>query len=212
MITLMKKYNLVLVPSLKKNWIHFDIEVYEDGNDDWAVGYHYSKHYAGCTDYLAFRPDVERDVEEIINENKANLDSLMQRCYSIYFNRKVENLRENIKSIKVRNPIYYCLKSKLVWQDVKNDKLLTDKLIEIKTLDDYHQKEEDTIVAECQRQRLEQFYECGSFVEISRKHIREYKKLDAKILQENLTSKEYQNGCLSIFYGIMCDVKDNCRI
>jgi hypothetical protein len=208
----MKKYNIVLIPNFKKTWVHYDLEIYVEGNDK-SIGHQYSTSTYGEGDYPAFRPDWENDVADSINERNIDLSMLRRRCYSLYLTEKVENLWDNIVSVKVRNPVYYCLNSKIAWQDKKNHDVYSDKFIEVKNINIYDQKQEDTIVAECQIQRLEHYYESGgSFVEVKRKHIRQYKRLDEKLMQENLTSKQYQSGCLSIFYGIINDVKEYSRI
>ena len=146
-------------------------------------------------------------LEEIINQKEIDLNSLIGRCYGLYITEKVENLWENIGSIKVKNPLYYCLKSKLVWQrrDDENP-TYSDKLLELKSLNAYD-KMDNIIVAECQQKRLEDYIEgMGEFAEIKRKHIREYKEIENKLMYEKISSKQWRDDCLSLFVRIMEDI------
>jgi hypothetical protein len=196
----MKKYNLVLIPSLKKNWIHFDIEIFEEGNER-ATAHHYSTSYGGNPDYPAFRPDVEMDIEERINENKINLEYLRGRCYPMD-----DKFWDNINSVKIKNPVYYCLKSKVVWQnDDEENPTYSDKLLQVKTYEKYEQKGNNIVVTECQRDRMEDYLELGEFVEMKREHIKEYEELTNEMVENKITFREYDRKRLSIFTRMMLD-------
>jgi hypothetical protein len=131
------KYDIVLCPDLKKNYVHYDIELHNvGGNKTWRerLGIHYSSSYGGCVDYPFFRPDVDDDIEEMFNK-KIDLEYIVNRCY--YDREERKNLLENINSITIKYPIYYCPKSKLVWQDLvtredAENPTFSDKLIEMK--------------------------------------------------------------------------------
>jgi len=196
----MKKYNLVLNPSLKKNWIHFDIEIFEEGSDR-PTTHHYSTSYGGNPDYPAFRPDVERDIEETINENQINLQYLRGRCFAID-----DNFWGNINSVKIKNPVYYCLKSKVVWQkDDKDNPVYSDKLLQIKTYNKYEHEGSKIVVTECQRDRMNDYIEGGEFVEMKRKHTREYDDVAKEMMEDKITFKDYDRKRLSIFTRMMVD-------
>lgn len=196
----MKKYNIVLNPSLKKNWIHFNIEIFEEGNDS-PTAHHYSTSYGGNPDYPAFRPDVERDIEETINENQINLEYLRGRCFTID-----DNFWGNINSVKIKNPVYYCLKSKVVWQkDDKENPVYSDKLLQIKTYNKYEHEGSEIVVTECQRDRMDDYIEGGEFVEMKRKHTREYDEVTKEMMEDKITFKDYDRKRLSIFTRMMGD-------
>lgn len=196
----MKKYNLVLNPSLKKNWIHFDIDIFEEGNDR-PTAHHYSTSYGGNPDYPAFRPDVERDIEETINENQINLEYLRGRCYPID-----DNFWGNINSVKIKNPVYYCLKSKVVWQkDDKENPVYSDKLLQVKTYNKYEHEGSKIVVTECQRDRMDDYIEGGEFVEMKRKHTREYDEVTKEMMEDKITFKDYDRKRLSLFTRMMGD-------
>jgi hypothetical protein len=195
----MKKYNLILNPSLKKNWIHFNIEIFEEGKDG-ATAHHYSTSYGGNPDYPAFRPDVERDIEERINEYEINMEYLRGRCYPID-----DKFWGNINSVKIKNPVYYCLKSKVVWQndDDEENPTYSDKLLQVKTYEKYEQKGNNIVVTECQRDRMEDYIEGGEFVEIKREHIKEYEELTDKMVEGQMRYREYDKERFSLFLRMM---------
>jgi hypothetical protein len=194
----MKKYNIVLNPSLKKNWIHFDIEIFEEGNDR-PTAHSHSTSYGGNPDYPAFRPDVEGDIEERINEQEINLEYLRGRCYPID-----DKFWENINSVKIKNPVYYCLKSKVVWQnDDEENPTYSDKLLQIKIYDKYEQKGNTIVVTECQRERMEDYLELGEFVEMKREHIKEYNELTDKMVEGQIKYREYDKERFSLFLRMM---------
>ena len=198
------KYDIVLCPSLKKNWIHFDMEIHEAGgkkthND--ALGYHYSTHYAGYVDYPAFRPDVEWDLEELFNE-KIDVAKLLTR-YIYVFKKEVKDLEKNINSITIRNPIHYCLKSKLVWQEVEDDKnpTFSEKLIDIKE----YKRGSDVNIAECQEKEKRDYDEGGS-VEIKRKTIKRLKEQYEDIFKElhfKQKLKDFKEHCYYEMVSLM---------
>lgn len=201
------KYDIVLCPSLKKNWIHFDMEIHEAGgkkthND--ALGNHYSTHYAGYVDYPAFRPDVEWDLEELFNE-KIDVAKLLIR--NIYvFRKEVKDLEKNINSITIRNPIHYCLKSKLVWQEVEDDKnpTFSEKLIDIKE----YKRGSDVNIAECQEKEKRDYDEGGS-VEIKRKTIKRLKEQYEDIFKElhfKQKLKDFKEHC---YYEMVSLIDEN---
>lgn len=192
------KYDIVLCPSLKKNWIHYNMEIHEAGGKktwDDRIGNHYSTHYAGYVDYPAFRPDHEMDLEELFNE-EIDVAKLLTR-YIHVFEREVKDYKNNINSITIRNPIHYCLKSKLVWQEVEDDKnpTFSEKLIDIKE----YKKGSNVNIAECQEKEKRNYDEGGS-VEISRKTIKEMKeRYDNLFVEEektfNTKHKEFKDHC-----------------
>ena len=143
------KYDIVLCPDLKKNYVHYDIELHNvGGNKTWQerLGIHYSSSNGGYIDYPFFRPNVDDDIEEMFNE-KIDLEKIVNRCF--YYQERRKNLLENINSITIRNPINYCLKSKLVWRDdveEDNNSTFSDKLIEIRN----YKKGSNVSVAYCQ--------------------------------------------------------------
>jgi len=173
------------------------MEIHEAGGKktwDDRLGDHYSTHYAGYVDYPAFRPDVEMDLEEQIND-KIDIAKLLIR--TIYAARKeIKNYKENINSITIRNPIHYCLKSKIVWQEVEDDKnpTFSEKLIDIKE----YKKGSNVNIAECQEKGKTNYDEGGS-VEISRKTIKEMKERYDNLFVEEKTfktkHKEFKEHC-----------------
>ena len=201
------KYNILLHPSLKKNWIHYDVEFYVDGKEE-PIGYNYSQHhYVDNADYPAFRVNYENEIEETINNNNIDLKLLKGRCYDVFLSEKVENLWENINSVKVKNPIYYCLKSKLLWQDKKENEKTSDKLIQLKILNKYKHKEDDIVVVESQKDRLNDYMEMGEFYEIKTKHIKEYEKTGNDLMDEKINNRQYKDRHMSILIRMMKDVE-----
>ena len=186
------KYDIVLCPSLKKNWIHFDMEIHEaGGKKTWedTIGDHYSTHYAGYVDYPAFRPDVEMDLEELFNE-KIDISQLL--CRNFYTTKEVKNLSENINSITIRNPIHYCLKSKLVWQEVEDAKnpTFSEKLIDIKQ----YKKGSDVNIAECQED-VKRNYDEGGLVTIKKDTIKKLREEYDNISKDKQKLKDFKDNC-----------------
>jgi hypothetical protein len=203
------KYNILLEPSLKKNWVHYDVKIFE-GEENRFLGYQYSRHHdSGFVDYPAFRVNYENEIEEAINNNNVNLELLKKNrlWYNLYLSEKVENFWENINSIKIKNPIYYCLKSKLIWQDNKEEEKTSDKFIQIKILNKYKHKEEDIVVVECQRDRLSDYMEMGEFYEIKRKHIKEYNEAGNDLMDEKINNRQFKDRYMGILIRIMKDVE-----
>ena len=190
-----KKYDIVLYPDIKKKWVHFNVELHEaGGKKTWRdrLGVHYSSNYAGMVDYPAFRPDVETDLEELFN-SKLDIDSIAKRCF--YGQEAQQDLIKNVESIIVRNPIYYCLKSKLVWQNIedKNDAenpVFSEKLIEFKE----YKKGSSVYVAECQSTSKINYDDGGSIM-ISRYKIERVNEKYKTLLNGEIKNKDFRDYC-----------------
>jgi hypothetical protein len=189
---MIKKYDIVLCPDLKKKWVHFNVEIHEaGGKKTWRnrIGIHYSSVNSGFSDYPAFRPDVEIDLEETFNL-KLNIESIVNRCF--YRQEDRQDLMNNLESISIRNPIYYCLKSKLVWQNKEDSENpeFSENLIEIKE----YKKGSDVYVVECQLDSKLN-YDDGGSIEINRKKIKHIKDIYESLLLGDIKTKDFRDYC-----------------
>jgi len=196
---MIKKYDIILCPNLKKNWVHYDIELHETGGKrTWKdrMGIHRSSNYGGMVDYPAFRPDVEMDLEEIFN-SKLNIESIANRCF--YRQEDRQDLMDNLESISIRNPIYYCLKSKLVWQNKEDSEnpVFSEKLIEFKE----YKKGSDVYVTECQSD-IKINYDDGGSIEISRKIIKRINDNFVRVVNGEIKANKHRD----YVYYQMCNL------
>lgn len=198
-----KKYDIVLCPDLKKKWVHYNIELHEaGGKKTWRdrIGIQYSSVNSGFSDYPAFRPDVEMDLEETFNL-KIDMESIANRCF--YGQKERENLINNVESITIRNPIYYCLKSKLVWQNTEDrcdaeNPVFSEKLIEFKE----YKSGSAVYVAECQRDS-KMNYDDGGSIEISRMTVKKAKNRYHMLLNGEIKTKDFKDYCYCEMHRLM---------
>ena len=195
-----KKYDIVLCPDLKKKWVHFNVEIHEaGGKKTWEdrIGIHYSSVNSGFSDYPAFRPDVEIDLEETFNL-KVDIESIVNRC--LYRKEDRQDLMNNLESISIRNPIYYCLKSKLVWQNIEDSEnpIFSENLIEIKR----YKRGSDVCVTECQLDSKLN-YDNGGSIEINRNNIKHIKDRYECLLRGEIKNKDFRDYCYYQMFSLI---------
>ena len=200
-----KKYDIVLCPVLRKKWVHYNIELHGAGGKKTRgakIGIQYSSVNHGSVDYLAFRPDVEMDLEETFNL-KIDMESIAKRFLNkrFYGQREREHLINNVESISIRNPIYYCLKSKLVWQsteDRHDAPVFSEKLIEFKE----YKRGSDVYVTGCQRDS-KMNYDDGGSIEISRMTVKKAKNIYHMLLNGEIKTKDFKDYCYCEMHRLM---------
>lgn len=107
-----KLFDIILHPSLKKRWIHFDVEAKDQNGKEY---FHYSSIYGSYTpDYPAFPCSAAKNYFNKKQTWGYKLDPFD-------FNQLFSRIRSyqweiGIKSIKFSNQIYVCPKTHIVWQ------------------------------------------------------------------------------------------------
>ena len=201
------QFDIVLCPDLKKSWVHYDVEIHNaDGKKNWRdrIAIYRSVHYAGYINYASFRPDVESDLAETLNNYRPCVASLTN--HEFYFNKSVpNNWRENVNSITIRNPVYYCLKSKLVWQNIEDDEnpVFSDKLLEVKE----YKKGSHVCVAQCQ-EKTQKNYDEGGSIEMERKSVNKALKMWIDRCDEQVTERMLKDHFYYTMLGLLTDEID----
>jgi hypothetical protein len=77
--------------------------------------------------------------------------------------------------------------------------------LQIKTYNKYEHEGSKIVVTECQRDRMDDYIEGGEFVEMRRKHTREYDDVTKEMMEDKITFKDYDRKRLSIFTRMMGD-------
>ncbi len=199
--------DIVLCPDLKKSWVHYNVEIHKSGGKKtWKdrIANYWSVHYAGYVNYASFRPDVENDLAETLNNHRPCVVSLTN--HQFYFHESVPNdWRENINSITIRNPVYYCLKSKLVWQNIEDDEnpVFSDKLLEVKE----YKKGSQVRVTQCQ-EKTQENYDMGGSVELKRKSINRSVEMWANCCEDKVSQKKMRDHFYYEMLGLLTDEID----